>query len=342
MSHQQAAISIYSTCPHSRQVELSAYLARVEEVSRWSESAGCAGMLVYTDNSILDPWAVAQHVMGVTTALRPLVAVQPIYMHPFAVAKKITSLGSLYGRAVDLNLLAGGFRNDLTALGDTTPHDERYARTVEYATIVRRLLSDADPVTLEGTYYRVEGLRLSPPLDPELRPRLLISGSSDAGREAAREIGAVAVRYPQRIEEEDETLLRLDEVEHGIRVGIVARETPEEAWRVARERFPSTREGELLHALAMKVSDSAWHAQLSESAEGGETTGDPYWLWPFKSYGTFCPYLVGTYDVVGAELGRYLDQGVRTLITDIPAEEDDLLHARRAVEVALARAGSTR
>src|SRR2546430_4749483 len=28
--------------------------------SRWSEDAGCRGILVYTDNRLVDPWLVAQ------------------------------------------------------------------------------------------------------------------------------------------------------------------------------------------------------------------------------------------------------------------------------------------
>ena len=59
-------------------------------------------------------------------------------MHPYSVAKMVTSLAYMHGRAVDLNMLAGGFKNDLLALGDETPHDDRYERTVEYARIVTR------------------------------------------------------------------------------------------------------------------------------------------------------------------------------------------------------------
>jgi alkanesulfonate monooxygenase len=35
----------------------------------------------------------------------------------------VTSFAYLYGRRVFLNMVAGGFRNDLLALADETPHD---------------------------------------------------------------------------------------------------------------------------------------------------------------------------------------------------------------------------
>ena len=50
-------------------------------------------------------------------------------------------------------MVAGGFKNDLAALNDLTPHDERYARLVEYTTIIQSLLRTADPVSFEGRYY---------------------------------------------------------------------------------------------------------------------------------------------------------------------------------------------
>src|SRR5690606_27539223 len=112
---------------------------------------------------------------------------QPVYMHPYTVAKMVSSLAYLYERPVDLNMLAGGFKNDLVALGDHTPHDERYERTTEYALIVKRLLA-GEAVTVDGRYYDVKNLRLTPPLPDELMPRFLISGSSPAGLAAARAI----------------------------------------------------------------------------------------------------------------------------------------------------------
>lgn len=332
-----ARVMLYSTCPQSKDVEQGAYAARVREVAGWSEAAGCHGMLVYTDNGIVDPWIVAGHVIASTRSLRPLIAVQPVYMHPYAAAKMISTFACLHGRAVDLNLLAGGFRNDLAALGDDTPHDDRYVRTIEYATIVRQLVEGEGPVTQDGRYYQVSNLRLTPAVPAHLRPGLLISGSSEAGRAAARAIGAIAVRYPQPAEEEeDEDELRSSGIEHGIRVGIVARDDDTEAWQIARARFPEDRQGEIAHGLAMKVSDSVWHKQLSDRPQGGEEATSPYWLGPFKSYGTFCPYLVGTYDRVAQEIARYLAIGARAVITDIPREADDLLRARRVLDRALA------
>jgi len=329
------AIDVFSTCPQSTAGDPKTYRRRVAEAARWSERAGCRGILVYTDNSLADPWMVSQVILDHTTTLCPLVAVQPVYMHPYTAAKQVATLGFLYGRRIYLNMLAGGFRNDLSALGDSTPHDERYARTVEYATIVRQLLETPAGVSFEGKYYRIRNLKISPPLPSSLQPGILISGSSEAGMAAAHAIGATAVKYPLPPGEE-RGVGENTAVPCGVRIGIVARRSAEEAWQVAQERFPESREGQLTHRLAMKVSDSDWHKQLSSRTADANGDDNPYWLGPFHNYQTFCPYLVGSYQRVAREIAGYIGHGYRTFILDIPPSEEELEHTAIVFRQALA------
>ena len=172
-----AAVSVFSTCPQSKDVDRAAYLDTVVDVARWSEEAGCEGILVYSDNGLVDAWLLADRIVGSTQSLCPLVAVQPIYMHPYTAAKMVATIGHLHGRRLYLNVIAGGFRNDLLALDDPTPHDERYDRATEYTLLVRDLLA-RDAVTFEGAYYTVRNLSMSPGLAADLQPGLLFSGSS--------------------------------------------------------------------------------------------------------------------------------------------------------------------
>ena len=59
----ESSIEIFSTCPQSSQVDKAAYLKNVIDVARWSEKYGCKGILVYTDNSLVDPWLVSQAII---------------------------------------------------------------------------------------------------------------------------------------------------------------------------------------------------------------------------------------------------------------------------------------
>jgi alkanesulfonate monooxygenase len=328
------SLELFATCPQSKDVDASQYRRRVAEVARWTDRAGYRGILIYTDNQLVDPWLVAQLVIEASEQLCPLVAVQPAYMHPYTAAKLVTSFAHLYGRRIYLNMVAGGFRNDLRALGDETEHGDRYARLIEYTLLIKRLLQ-GEQVSFSGAYYEVDRLSLTPPLPFELFPGIFVSGSSDAGVAAARAIGATAVKYPKPPQEEVSTTA--DGAGIGIRVGVIARDDDAHAWRVARTRFPEDRKGQVTHALAMKVSDSQWHRQLSElGADSSEE--NPYWLGPFENYKTFCPYLVGSYSTVAVELARYIELGFETFIVDIPPDADELDHTALAFEHAAQRA----
>ncbi len=330
----EGGFRIFSTCPPSASADPATYLREVEEIARWSEDAGCEGILVYTDNSQVDPWLVAQVIIRATERLCPLVAVQPVYMHPYSVAKMVTSFGFLHGRRVYLNMVAGGFKNDLAAFNDQTPHDERYARLAEYTTIIQRLLASPEPLTVEGRYYQVANLRLTPTLPPALQPGILLSGSSEAGMEAARKLGATAIEYPKQADAYGASVPSAL-AKAGMRIGIIARASDAEAWSVARARFPEDRKGQLTHALAMKVSDSSWHQQLSELGDVAKGANNPYWLVPFQNYKTFCPYLVGSYDRVADEVTRYAGAGYRTFVLDVPHSPEEMRHIGTVFERAV-------
>src|SRR5437016_14619106 len=135
-SSTDVGLEVFSTCTQSTDGNPEAYAQRVADVARWSEQAGCKGILVYSDNRIVGAWLASHIIIQNTTRLCPLVAVQPIYMHPYAVAKLVASFGHMYGRRIYLNMVAGGFKNDLVALNDTTPHDQRYDRLIEYTRIL--------------------------------------------------------------------------------------------------------------------------------------------------------------------------------------------------------------
>jgi alkanesulfonate monooxygenase len=333
-------VKLFCTVPQSSDhAEGAAFLDRVVTVSRWCEEAGFEGILIYTSNRFVDPWMVAQVMLGATERLCPFVAVQPIFMHPYTVAKKVASLGFVYGRRLYLNLVAGGFKNELTALGDDTPHDERYDRLTEYAQVIQGLLAAEAPLTFHGRYYRIDGVTMQPPLATALTPGICLSGSSDAGMAAARTLGATAIEVPRAGDEY--TTPRELRAEAGIRIGIVAHEDDAEAWEIARRRFPDDRKGQLVQKLANKASDGVWYNQLSGDEAADRLAGpgrSPYWLGPFRNFQSFVPYLVGSHARVSDELAKYVRAGFGLYVIDMPAEEPDVVNAgivfRMAVEKA--------
>jgi hypothetical protein len=48
-AHGDLRLRIFTTCPPSDARTSGAYLRQVQQTARWSEEAGCEGILVYTD-----------------------------------------------------------------------------------------------------------------------------------------------------------------------------------------------------------------------------------------------------------------------------------------------------
>lgn len=322
---------IFTTASPSVRFHPRAYLDRVAEIASWHEQVGILGMLIYTDNSLIDPWTVAQATLERTRRFVPLVAIQPLYMHPLTAARKISSLGFLYGRRIALNLVAGGFVRDLAQLGDHTEHDMRYDRLLEYTSIMMALIR-GEVTSFNGTYYHVEGLSLVPQLPLELMPELFLSGASPACISAAAKLGATHLSYTKPLAQIVPGQTSAGVI--GLRLGIVARPDRDTAWQAARTRFPADRRGQLAHRMARGTTDSIWHRDISAVADTlDHTANDPYWLFPLKNYKTFCPYLVGSYEEVAEYLQGYSDLGYSTLILDEPESHDDLMHTVRALKL---------
>ncbi|GAB1643545.1 LLM class flavin-dependent oxidoreductase [Krasilnikovia sp. MM14-A1259] len=326
------ALTVYATCPSAGE-GTEGFSARLRQVVDWCEQAGCRGALVYTDNSLADPWLIAQQAMQYSRGFVPLIAVQPVYQHPFTVARAISSISLLHGRAVDLNFVSGGFAADLASLGDRRTHAERYHRLVEYVEVVRRLLT-GQRVSFAGSHYQLASAQVQATPPDELQPRMYLSGSSPDSELAARTLGIDRLSYPPPAAEFAPATTCT-----GIRIGVIARPEREEAWSAAVQRFPVDDRGREIARLVSSRSDSSWQQDLAHRvADVTAPDGDEaatYWLHPFSTYKTFCPYLVGSYAEVGAILSEYVRRGIETLILDTPISADDLLHTQAAISVGL-------
>jgi len=312
-------------------------LESLGEVFRRAERYGFAGLLSFYNHRNLDPWVVAAALMQQTSTLVPLVAMQPYAVPPFTAAKMIHTLTSLYGRRVDLNLITGAAAQELLQIGDPIGHDERYDRAVEYARVVRQLLSSDDPVTHDGAYYHFQELRTASGLRPELRPKVFVAGASEAGRRAAFAVGDIAVTHPEPVELFAKEFLAGRESRGdspgpriGIRIGLLARDTAEEAWAQARIRFAGDRYSRLKTAMRKK-SDSEWSRRLATLATDQDTYDEVYWTGAYSSDKGSAPLFVGSYEAVAAYLAEYLELGVATVLLGSVYTEEDFHHVDRVL-----------
>ncbi|HET7596735.1 MAG TPA: LLM class flavin-dependent oxidoreductase [Burkholderiales bacterium] len=326
-----AGLQIFSTCPPPSFVSPGDYLERVRSVARRTEEAGCEGLLVPTDHGLVDPWLVSQVVVESSERLAPLIAVQTASMHPYSVARMVSSFAYLHGRRVHLSIEPGSMSGD-AALDDETSEPECAGRLIEYVSILQGLLHSPDALAFEGRYYRVRGLGPRPSVPPSLAPRLFLSGASPGTVDAASRLGMTVIDYPRPT---CGCGAVAGAAARAVSLGIIARDSESDAWRTARARFPEGSEGESSPPLPIEVSQSSWRRQLTEHLPVGVAAAQPYWRVPFERDRLLCPYLVGSYDRVADEVARYVEAGCRTFIIDVPAAPEELEHIGEVFERAV-------
>jgi alkanesulfonate monooxygenase len=324
------AVDLFTVSPRTPDEAL--YWKNIETVMRLSDRYGYTGLLIFTGNDvIIEPWVVAQRVLAETKQLSPLVAINPLYVHPFTAAKFISSFAHLYGRRTYVNLVTGAALSYQQALGDTLPHDERYERLQEYAAVMKRLLSTPS-VSHEGRYYRVSNLQLLPRPPEALQPGFLLAGQSEAARQTARALGAVSMQMlPATLED------GLRAGGRGVHFGIVTRPQEAEAWKAARALFPEDELGQNVLELSMRNTDAEWKWRMKMAAEGAEVARKGFWLEPFRNFKADCPYFVGDHEQVAALITSLVRRGIDTFILDIPPLEEEFHHIDLALKKAAAR-----
>ncbi|WP_052850405.1 LLM class flavin-dependent oxidoreductase [Streptomyces avicenniae] len=323
-------LTIYTSTPWPMGESSEEPLRYLDDVIVWTEELGCDGMLIFADNTSFDPWMIAGRVLEKSHGLVPLIAANPVYQHPVSVAKSINSIAAGRGRRVALNLVTGGFSRHLREIGCDLDHGQRYDRLAEFGAIIAELTSAERPMKYLGEYYRLDGLRPSPPPVAGLEPHLFVSGVSEDCIRVQKKLGATRLSYPREPSEYAEGSISAD---IGFRLGIIAREDANAAWRLAYERFPVDLFGEDVHDLAARSVESHWHRQLSEDALEESAPIGNYWMYPFRAYKTFCPYVVGDYAETMAYLLRYMQLGASTFILD-EGSKDDLFHSVQVLRMA--------
>ncbi|MBO4207373.1 LLM class flavin-dependent oxidoreductase [Micromonospora echinofusca] len=307
-------------------------LPNLTEAFQRAEKYGFEGLLAFYNHRNLDPWLIGTTLLHATTRLVPLVALQPYALPPFTAAKLIHTLSTLHDRRIDLNLITGAAPDELLQVGDSVAHDERYDRAVEYMTVLRTLLTSDETLDHDGRFYRFQGLRTHTALPPELMPRVFVAGASEAARKAAEAVGDITVTHPEPVEKFAAEFLapRQGGPAVGIRVGLLARDSSEAAWEIARERYVEDRYTRLKMAMRKK-SDSEWSRRLANLATDGDTYDDVYWTGAYRSDKGSIPLLVGSYEEVAGYLARYLDLGIRTVMLGSVYSEEDYQHVDRVL-----------
>jgi alkanesulfonate monooxygenase len=217
------------------------YVDFLVEAARSAERAGFTGALLPSFPMTEDPFIVSSAIARETTTFRFMVAFQPGFLNPVHAARISASLQRLTNGRLVYNIITGGGGPQQTWWGDTTAHDDRYARTTEFLDVLKGVW-DGGPFDYDGRFYQVRGGGLPDALAGQPRPDLYYSGSSDAAIASAIQHADYYLSWLEHPEHLAEKFAHVREraatygrrAQCAVRAHVIARPTEEEAWEEVR------------------------------------------------------------------------------------------------------------
>jgi len=265
------------TTEGARQVDL-AYL---QQIAGAADNLGYEGVLIPTGRSCEDPWVIASSLIGATKKLKFLVAVRPGLHQPSLAARMAATFDRLSGGRLLVNLVTGGDQAELEGDGVYLDHAARYEQSAEFIRIWREIIArshDGQAFDYEGQHLSVKGAKLLFPPVQAPHPPVWFGGSSPAAHELAAEQvdayltwGEPPAEVARKIADVRNRAARKGrEVEFGIRLHVIVRETEEAAWKAAEELISRVNDETVIRAqAAFARMDSEGQRRMAALHAGG-------------------------------------------------------------------------
>ena len=150
----------------------------------------------------LDAWSTAASLAAVTSTLELMVAVRPTFHEPALLAKQAANIDHISDGRLSLNVVSSWWADEAKQYGvQFDRHDERYARTREWLTVVDGLWREPE-FSFKGRFYDVQNAILEPKPSRQPRPTIYMGGESPAAKDLIAELSDAYVMHgddPDRI-----------------------------------------------------------------------------------------------------------------------------------------------
>ena len=132
----------------------------------------------------LDAWSTAAALAAVTEKQEIMVAVRPTFHNPALLAKQAANIDHIANGRLSLNVVSSWWQDEAKKYGvNFERHDDRYARTDEWLTVLNGVWSENE-FSHSGQYYQVEANVLQPkPVANRPRPLLYAGGESETAKD---------------------------------------------------------------------------------------------------------------------------------------------------------------
>ena len=256
-------------------------LAYLQQIAGAADNLGYEGVLIPTGRSCEDPWVIASSLIGATKKLKFLVAVRPGLHQPSLAARMAATFDRLSGGRLLVNLVTGGDQAELEGDGVYLDHASRYEQSAEFIRIWREIIvrsHGGQAFDYEGRHLSVKGAKLLYPPVQKPYPPVWFGGSSAPAHELAAEQvdayltwGEPPAEVAKKIADVRARAERKGrQVEFGIRLHVIVRETQEAAWKAAEELISRVDDETVIRAqAAFARMDSEGQRRMAVLHAGG-------------------------------------------------------------------------
>ena len=297
----------------------------VRDFAQAHENAGFDRVLVPHHSTGPSATLTIAHAAAHTERVHFMLAHRPGFTAPTLAARQIATLDQFSGGRLGVHFISGGSDAEQRRDGDYLDHDERYARTDEYLTILRRLWTSDKPFDHEGEHYRFEsGFSEVKPLQQPHVP-VYFGGASEAAIPVAGKHADVYALWGESLDQVKEltTRVRAEAATHGrqLRFSVSFRPilaaTEGQAWDRAERILQETRRLRVQAGYARGGPQQSEGARrLLAAAEKGTRIDKRLWTAIAQETGarSNSTALVGTPEQVADALLDYHDLGVTTFL----------------------------
>ncbi|MBE9603767.1 LLM class flavin-dependent oxidoreductase [Acetobacteraceae bacterium H6797] len=327
----------------------------VRRFAQTHEEGGFDRVLLAWGSTSPDPLILATHAAGATTRLGFMIAHRPGFIAPTVAARHFATFDRISGGRAAIHVISGGNSAEQRKDGDYLDHSQRYERSEEYVSLLKRLWTENKPFDHEGRHYRFEqGFADVKPVNPAGIP-VFFGGSSDIAIDIAGRIADTYAFWGETLDQARETIARVRAsaakagrdpaaIRFSLSLRPVLGATEEAAWRRAEailERINELRGRKAGGAPSAESPkpESIGSRRLLDAAAGGKVRDKRLWTEVAAAVGAGAntTALVGTAEQVAESLADYQALGINTFLIrgfdplpDAAEYGRDLLPATRA------------
>ncbi|OBR63124.1 dimethyl sulfone monooxygenase SfnG [Paenibacillus oryzae] len=245
---------------------------------------------------------------------------------PAIVAKMLTTIDHVSGGRAAINVVSGWLKDEYIALGQPwLDHEERYRRSEEFITVLRKLWND-EKAEFSGDFYRLRQAEYQPKPLQAAGPLVFQGGNSRAARRMA---GRASDYYLMNGNTLAELKQQIDEVRSyaedagrsisfGVNAFVIVRETEEAAKAQLRE-------------IIQNADRDAVELFRKQTRQAGAASREGQGMWADSSFEDLVQFndgfktgLIGTPDQVAERVGELENIGINLILTGFLHYDEEL------------------